>query len=178
MTSASDAPAPARRPRHLHRLARIVFLILAQLLLLILVILLPLVVYELVSLTSQRDNPVMLLSGALSWPLYGLWLSRFLRRERLRFVLQQLILLLAVIGAMALLASCSASGGLMAFVRVFPVILAAFPLPALFKPRMARSEAFPGYWKTGAVLGLPLAAGFALLMSHARTLCEAGVVNG
>jgi hypothetical protein len=175
MTSASDVSAPASRPGFLRRFSKFLLGLVGQLLLLILVILFPLLVYELVSLSSSlREQHVLLMSGAASWPLYGLWLSRRIRSERFRFVLQQVILMLAVVGLMALLASCSASNALMWLVRGFPLLAAATPLPLVFQPHLRRSSGFGGHWKLSVALSLPLAVAFAALMTHAIGVCAAG----
>ncbi|MEN3111032.1 hypothetical protein ACFONG_04150 [Uliginosibacterium paludis] len=174
MTSASSTPASANRSGLLRRISGILLRLAGHLLVLLLVILFPLVVYELVALSSLREQHVLLMSGAVSWPLYGLWLSRRIRHERVRFVLRQLILLLTVIGLMALFASCSASAALMWLVRGLPLLAAVTPLPLLFEPAMRRSSGFAGHWKGGALLCLPLALAFALLMTHATTLCTPG----
>lgn len=154
------------------RILRTSFWLFKHLFILILVLLLPPVVYELVSLTSFRDNKPLLMAGAVIWPLYAAWLCLKLGSERLRFVLLQLLGVLSGIGLMALLASCAASDVFMWFVRAFPLLLAALPLPVLFKPASLRSVAFSRHWFIAVLIGLSLALGFAALMTHASHMCE------
>lgn len=156
------------------RLMRAVFGVAKHLVVLAGVILVPPLVYELVSLTALRGNRPVLLIGALVWPLYLLWLGRRIRAPRLRFVFQQLVCVLTVIGAMSLLGSCAASSLLMACVVGLPLLAALLPLPGLFSPALRQSARFKADWRIASALGLLPALAFAALMWQARVACSGG----
>ncbi|MDP5238892.1 hypothetical protein Q9Q94_05090 [Uliginosibacterium sp. 31-16] len=136
----------------------------------LLVLILPPIWYDFFSGTQLAQHNLVLMAGAITWPLYVLWLSLKCPWPRLRFILLQLLGVLTLIGVAALLASCRAPDWLMWAVLLLPLVAAVLPLPAL--RRAERQQAgFRRNWLFGSLSSLPLALGFGILMFYATAMC-------
>ena len=137
---------------------------------LLLVLILPPIWYDFFSGTPWSQHNLLLMAGALTWPLYALWLSLKCPWPRLRFILMQLLGVLTLVALAALLASCRAPDRLMWAVLLVPLAAALLPLPAL--RRVERQQAgFRRNWLFGSLASLPFALGFGVLMFYATAMC-------
>ncbi|WP_461175425.1 hypothetical protein [Uliginosibacterium flavum] len=161
---------PAMPESHARRGFRLAVRVLKHLVIFLAVLIIPPLVYDLVRVTPLAQNNLALMSGAITWPLYALWLSVKCPWPRLRFVLLQLVGVFTLIGLAALLAHCRAPDWLMWGVLLVPLSVALLPLPAL--RRVERQQAgFRRNWLFGSLASLPFALGFGALMFYGSAMC-------
>ncbi len=132
----------------------------------LLVLILPPLWFSVVSNTQQARNDLLLVAGAITWPLYFVWLSLKCPWPYLRFILLQWIGLLTLMGLAMLTSDCRVPDWQNWLVLLGPSLAALLPLPAV----LSSQRESPGFWRRwlfASLASLPFALIYVALMLYA-----------